>query len=193
MTVDPSTGGAVTAPPIYDQAAAARRNDDGPPAADFPSAVEGDAPPNYASAAHGQEDGPAVLATQVEATPVIVDGCVTQARCEAHLRILGAFHALQAPDDEVADLMFLCRGEIRYETWMRALAQAIHDNPNFIAEPPLPPVDVAMFWFAHMLSLIRYNDDMNRLFGAAILDVAFPLERMAHFLNNGTDCSDSQE
>ncbi|KAJ3370137.1 hypothetical protein GGF31_004756 [Allomyces arbusculus] len=50
-----------------------------------------------------------------------------------------------------------------------------------------------MFWFTHMLSPIRYNDDMNRLFGAQILDVAFPLERMAHFLNSGTECPVSQE
>ncbi|KNE71371.1 hypothetical protein AMAG_15605 [Allomyces macrogynus ATCC 38327] len=76
---------------------------------------------------------------------------------------------------------------------MRALALTIHDDTQLVAEPPIPPIDVAMFWFAHMLSPIRYNDDMNRLFGAQILDVAFPLERMAHFLCSGTECPASQE
>ncbi|KAJ3359186.1 hypothetical protein GGF32_009558 [Allomyces javanicus] len=156
------------------------------------------APPVVAAAAAGDsavtsDAGPAVLSTQAEATPVVVDSCVTQARCEAHLRILGAFQILQAQDDEIADLTFLCRGEVRYEAWMRALAREIQNDPRLITEPPIPPVDVAMFWFAHMLSPIRYNDDMNRLFGAQILDVAFPLERMALQIHQGTWCKASHD
>ncbi|KAI8801720.1 hypothetical protein BJ742DRAFT_573115 [Cladochytrium replicatum] len=54
------------------------------------------------------------------------------------------------------DLHFYCLAESRYIKWMEYLSNVCKDG---ITEVPLPPLDVAMFWSAHMLNPMAYDHD----------------------------------
>ncbi|KNE70071.1 hypothetical protein AMAG_20232 [Allomyces macrogynus ATCC 38327] len=65
-----------------------------------------------------------------------------------------------------------------------ALSKAIAKDATLVENPPLLPLDVAMFWHAHafcmraispVLNPVRYSDDAQRLFGPAMIKVTFPL------------------
>ncbi|KAJ3368961.1 hypothetical protein GGF31_005921 [Allomyces arbusculus] len=101
----------------------------------------------------------------------------------AHLVLLAVFHRqLRDDENEVKDIAFLCAAETRYLAFMDALAKAVMNDVSLVDAPPLPPVDVALFWHAHMLSPIRYMDDVQRRYGRALARVSFPLQRMAKAL-----------
>ncbi|KAJ3359318.1 hypothetical protein GGF32_009441 [Allomyces javanicus] len=101
----------------------------------------------------------------------------------AHTVLLAAFHQLRDDQNEAKNLAFLCTSEARYLAFMRALAKAVVMDASLIENPPLPPLDVAMFWHSHMLSPIRFSDDMQRCFGHQMRDVDFPLLRMAKVIS----------
>ncbi|KAJ3367351.1 hypothetical protein GGF31_007604, partial [Allomyces arbusculus] len=94
----------------------------------------------------------------------------------AHLALLATFHQqLHDTNNEAKDLAYLCTTEVRYLAFMDALGKAIAKDASLIENPPLPPLDVAMMWHSHALSPIRYADDMQRLHGLDMIQVAFPM------------------
>ncbi|KNE69980.1 hypothetical protein AMAG_14816 [Allomyces macrogynus ATCC 38327] len=108
----------------------------------------------------------------------------------AHLVLLAAFHQqLRDAENEAKDLAFLCAAEARYLAFMSALGKAIAKDASLIENPPLPPLDVAMMWHSHALSPIRYADDMQRLYGPDMIQVAFPMMRLSK-VTTGTNQED---
>ncbi|KAJ3372266.1 hypothetical protein GGF31_002124 [Allomyces arbusculus] len=100
----------------------------------------------------------------------------------AHMFLLAAFHHQMRHEDEAKDLALLCCSEARYLAFMDALAQAVSKDASIVENPPLPPLDVAMFWHSHMLSPIRYVEDMQRRYGRTVVRINFPLLRLAKTL-----------
>ncbi|KAI9136747.1 hypothetical protein BKA69DRAFT_1170439 [Paraphysoderma sedebokerense] len=113
--------------------------------------------------------------------PVVVDNCVSVDTCRAHLTLLRQFADLEQSNEE-ADLMFLCRAEQRYILWLNMLA-SLKRNPDDI---PLPPLDVCMFWCAHMLNPLRYMEDIQRLYPGKIRSYSIPLKRMEALFSSNT-------
>ncbi|KNE67774.1 hypothetical protein AMAG_12499 [Allomyces macrogynus ATCC 38327] len=96
----------------------------------------------------------------------------------AHTLLLSTFHR-QTGDSEAKDLAFLCAAEVRYLAFLDALAKAVVKDKSLIETPPLPPMDVAMFWHSHMLSPLRFADDMTRRYDSTFDDMSLPLMRLA--------------
>ncbi|KAJ3361742.1 hypothetical protein GGF32_007066 [Allomyces javanicus] len=88
----------------------------------------------------------------------------------AHTVLLAAFH--HQLRGEAKNFAFLCTAETRYLAFMDALAKAV-------------------------LSPIRYADDMQRCYGNQMLDIDFPLLRMANAIsdnkNNNSNNKDDVE
>ncbi|KAJ3374407.1 putative kinase [Allomyces arbusculus] len=98
----------------------------------------------------------------------------------AHTFLLVTFHhELRDGESEAKDLAYLCEAESRYGAYMMALAKAVAKDASLIRNVPLPPIDVAMFWHSHMLSPIRYADDVHRCYNADLMQISFPLVRLA--------------
>ncbi|KAJ3362799.1 hypothetical protein GGF31_001329 [Allomyces arbusculus] len=98
----------------------------------------------------------------------------------AHTLLLSVFHnQLRDGANEAKDLAFLCAAEMRYLTYLDALAMAIGKDQSLVETPPLPPMDVAMFWHSHMLSPVRFAEDMMRCYGDTFADMSLPLMRLA--------------
>ncbi|KAJ3036157.1 hypothetical protein HDV00_003013 [Rhizophlyctis rosea] len=114
-------------------------------------------------------------ATTEQDTPaaVVIDYCVHMGSGEAHLGLLARFSALESPN-QTDDFQFLCQAEIRYISWLTYLKDKRPDPDNI----PLPPLDVAYMWHAHMLNPLRYYEDTYHLFGMADVPYYMPLERM---------------
>ncbi|KAJ3120660.1 hypothetical protein HK098_004419 [Nowakowskiella sp. JEL0407] len=124
--------------------------------------------------------------------PIVIDKCVSVETIEAHLLVLSRFnmvtneiiaHQALTPNDVPGvdthstlfkDWRYLCRAELRYNTWITFLARE-KPEPQTI---PLPPLDVAMMWHAHMLSPLRYLEDTYRLFKTTNIPYEFPFLKM---------------
>ncbi|KNE70036.1 hypothetical protein AMAG_20218 [Allomyces macrogynus ATCC 38327] len=112
-----------------------------------------------------------------------IESTVSRDTLLAHLVLLTVFHRQLCDNaNEVKDFSFLCAAETRYLTFMDAMAKAVIEDASLVEEPPLPPVDVALIWHSHLLSPIRYADDVQRRYGRAVARVSFPLQRMAKAL-----------
>ncbi|KAJ3359027.1 hypothetical protein GGF31_004341, partial [Allomyces arbusculus] len=105
----------------------------------------------------------------------------------AHLLLLATFHQqMRDGENEAKDLAFLCAAEARYLAYMDALAKAVAKDASLVENPPLPPLDVAMFWHSHMLSPLRYADDVQRRYGPAMIRIAFPMMRLSKAMMGAT-------
>ncbi|KAJ1553099.1 hypothetical protein HK405_008960, partial [Cladochytrium tenue] len=105
--------------------------------------------------------------------PVSIDDVANAANSEAHLGLLHRFCALLI-DFELTDSRYLCRAERRYILWLEYLRDQ-NPDPDAI---PLPPIDVALMWHAHMVNPLRYYEDCFHIFGTAKSRYYMPLERM---------------
>jgi hypothetical protein len=124
-----------------------------------------------------------VNAHPVAATPPIhpltIDSVVNIRIAEAHLGLLHRFSIMESKD-QLTDWKFLCRAEQRYMKWWDLL-RTYQPNPE---EIPLPPLDVALLWHAHMLNPLKYYEDCYHLFAGsgasfgAECPYYMPLERM---------------
>ncbi|KAI8807783.1 hypothetical protein BJ742DRAFT_810775 [Cladochytrium replicatum] len=140
---------------------------------------------------------------EVTVQQVVIDRCVSIQTMAAHLGLLYRFAALTQQVKagavyvnaatasiglnssanekvEMTDWVFLCRAELRYIKWLRLLklryfGKGTGDDNN---EVILPPLDVALFWHAHMLNPLRYYEDTYRMFGVEQNNVEFPLMEM---------------
>ncbi|KAJ1555890.1 hypothetical protein HK405_011170, partial [Cladochytrium tenue] len=106
-------------------------------------------------------------------TPVEVDQVANVKNAEAHLGLLHRFCMLESKD-QLADWRFLCHAERRYLKWLDYL-QEKRPDPESI---PLPPIDVALIWHAHMLNPLRYYEDCFHIFGNSYVPYYMPLDRM---------------
>ncbi|KAJ3122733.1 hypothetical protein HK098_002528, partial [Nowakowskiella sp. JEL0407] len=135
--------------------------------------------PPEPNAAH---NGPHVPPPNELIEPIIVDDVVNLFTITAHFGVITRFNALRyqsikaealigggpqpapthPPPPELnesidtsselfLDWLYLCRAEIRYEMWINYLAM---EQPNPMSMP-LPPLDVALFWHAHLLNPLR--------------------------------------
>ncbi|KNE64611.1 hypothetical protein AMAG_09967 [Allomyces macrogynus ATCC 38327] len=141
----------------------------------------------HAAIVKGAQDGDKVDKDAVETLVTAIGertaAVVSRDTVLAHTVLLAAFHQLRDDTNEAKNLAFLCTSEARYLAFMRALAKAVVMDASLTENPPLPPLDVAMFWHSHMLSPIRFADDMQRCFGDQMLNVDFPLLRMAKVIS----------
>ncbi|KAI9334291.1 hypothetical protein BDR26DRAFT_570941 [Obelidium mucronatum] len=112
-------------------------------------------------------------ATDGPVPPIEVDVVVTVDSAVAHLGLLHRFSVLEDKDDQFADWAFLCRAEERYLLWLDLLKKQRPDPDRM----PLPPLDVAMMWHAHMLNPLRYLEDCYFIFGGPCR-YAIPFLRM---------------
>ncbi|KAI8805143.1 hypothetical protein BJ742DRAFT_414104 [Cladochytrium replicatum] len=80
------------------------------------------------------------------------------------------------------DLLYYCNAESRYIQWIDYLSNNLQVNRG-TGLSLLPPLDVAMFWTAHMLNPIAYASDSDQYFGGNN-NFSFPLLNL-HNLWNG--------
>ncbi|CAG8717226.1 3540_t:CDS:2, partial [Racocetra persica] len=117
------------------------------------------------------------LVTRTE--QVNIDGVVNIKMLHAHLAMLAKFKSLEQ-QDSVIDERYLLRAERRYLLWLKIL-----NNESFKDdEVPIPPIDVCQVWHAHLLSPLRYFEDISRLFDREYI---FPLAKIHEIWsqNNG--------
>ncbi|KAI8058599.1 hypothetical protein BDF22DRAFT_666688 [Syncephalis plumigaleata] len=104
-------------------------------------------------------------------TSAEVDTVVSVETLSRHMVLLQRFATLER-DNIVEDEVMLLRAEQRYLHWLAYLHKRRPDNM------PTPPLDVAMMWSTHMLSPLRYMEDMTRLFGKHMLKYCIPLSQL---------------
>ncbi|KAJ3367955.1 hypothetical protein GGF31_006911 [Allomyces arbusculus] len=105
----------------------------------------------------------------------------------AHTLLLSHFHhQLRDGDNEAKDLAFLCAAETRYIAYLDAVAKAAIKDKALVDALPLPPMDVAMFLHSHMLSPLRFADDMTRRYGPTFVGLSLPLVRLAKAASGGS-------
>ncbi|KAJ3353519.1 hypothetical protein GGF32_002965 [Allomyces javanicus] len=105
----------------------------------------------------------------------------------AHTLLLAVFHFNLRHEKEAKDLAYLCSAETRYIAYLDMVAKTVAKDASVIENLPLPPLDVAMFWHSHMLSPLRYADDICRRYGRAMLRIDFPLMRLAKVLSGNDE------
>lgn len=135
-----------------------------------------------------------------DAVPSMMDqlqSWVTLDQCKAHLRLLLHFstlHTTCSSRSELDHFAFLCMAEVRYTDWMYALARAVGQDSALATHAPIPPLDVALFWAAHMLSPIRYMDDMCRLFPDTpqMHQIQLPIQALVTHADGGLVNAESQ-
>ncbi|RKP24347.1 hypothetical protein SYNPS1DRAFT_29884 [Syncephalis pseudoplumigaleata] len=111
--------------------------------------------------------------------------CALRSPVRQHALLLGRFTELEL-DDDTDDNILLLRAEQRYLHWLAYLHKR---RPETM---PVPPLDVAMMWCTHMLSPLRYMEDMIRLFGEHMLDYSIPFEQLTDKEADGTFRVDSR-
>ncbi|KAI7892154.1 uncharacterized protein EV154DRAFT_505785 [Mucor mucedo] len=99
----------------------------------------------------------------------VVDKVVNTDNCYYYLSLLERFVSVIESMDKEELLQYLVRAESRYFRWIFC--------PLFIStKREVPPLDVAFFWQTHMLSPLRYHEDMIKHFGGNNEDCPIPLK-----------------
>ncbi|CAG8761880.1 6606_t:CDS:2, partial [Funneliformis caledonium] len=104
---------------------------------------------------------------------VNVDGVVNPAMLRAHLALLAKFKALEQPNKQI-DTRYLLRAQERYVLWLYLLGSKNFDERTM----PIPPIDVCYIWHSHLLSPLRYYEDMRRIYDPKQTFPDFPLKRL---------------
>ncbi|KAJ3140111.1 hypothetical protein HK100_010369 [Physocladia obscura] len=120
--------------------------------------------------------------------PIVIDEVVTVQSTLAHLGLLHRLHVLEDRINKDADFRYLCHAEQRYLKWLNFLKEERPDPQSF----PLPPIDVALMWHAHMLNPLRYLEDSYLILGANS-PYNMPLERMHALPGNEYDPKDGSQ
>ncbi|ORZ39477.1 hypothetical protein BCR44DRAFT_1496413 [Catenaria anguillulae PL171] len=131
---------------------------------------------------------PLLQGPQVLLQDPALQSAVTVDQCVSHLSLLRIFNTLRGTTEQ-ADLAYLCHAERRYALWMNGLAKAVAAGETHLIEsPPMPPVDVALVWAAHLLSPLAYMDDVIRNHGVELNlhAIKFPLEDIVAQYESGT-------
>ncbi|KAI8337644.1 hypothetical protein BC941DRAFT_452475 [Chlamydoabsidia padenii] len=70
--------------------------------------------------------------------------------------------------------VYMCRAELRYIRWLQVLQR---EKPSHIviSNMIIPPLDVMLCWYAHMLSPYRYRDDLIRNSWEHVFNYPLPL------------------
>ncbi|RHZ64644.1 hypothetical protein Glove_321g24 [Diversispora epigaea] len=92
---------------------------------------------------------------------------------QAHLMLLTKFKALEQADEQI-DVRYLLRAHERYLLWLNFLSSQNFDTGMEL----IPPIDVCYIWHLHLLSPMRYYEDMLRIYDPLQKFPDFPLERL---------------
>ncbi|KAJ1962831.1 hypothetical protein IWQ62_003401, partial [Dispira parvispora] len=99
-----------------------------------------------------------------------------------HMTLLKWFSTLKY-EDPTTNAKFLLLAEERYVCWLSLLKYWTWDTNTI----PVPPIDVALMWHAHLLSPFAYYEDMSLLeHNGLLLEYEFPLEKLHEVYLN--DC-----
>ncbi|RHZ88179.1 hypothetical protein Glove_26g288 [Diversispora epigaea] len=100
----------------------------------------------------------------------------------AHLILLTKFKALEQADEQI-DVRYLLRAQERYLLWLNFLGSQNFDPGMEL----IPPIDVCYIWHSHLLSPMRYYEDMLRIYDLPQKFPDFPLKRLYNIWvkNNG--------
>ncbi|CAG8520979.1 11151_t:CDS:2, partial [Gigaspora rosea] len=109
--------------------------------------------------------------TTTNVKQINIDGVVNTKMLHAHLVMLAKFHSLEQQDSEI-DERYLLRAEKRYLLWLKVLNNVSFKDDE---EIPIPPIDVCQVWHAHLLSPLRYFEDIKRLYKR---EFTFPLAKL---------------
>ncbi|RIB01904.1 hypothetical protein C2G38_2229336 [Gigaspora rosea] len=109
--------------------------------------------------------------TTTNVKQINIDGVVNTKMLHAHLAMLAKFHSLEQRDSEI-DERYLLRAEKRYLLWLKILNNVSFKDDE---EIPIPPIDVCQVWHAHLLSPLRYFEDIKRLYKR---EFTFPLAQL---------------
>ncbi|CAG8719145.1 4360_t:CDS:2, partial [Acaulospora colombiana] len=138
----------------------------------------------------GQNDGhlkvPEQHSNYTPANPVVVDNVVSLQTLLAHLNHIIRFTNIHHKDQNLF-LQYLARAEYRYIIWLNLLDQH-RPPPDSI---PMPPLDVALFWCAHITNVLAYKEDLIRLYGEHMLAYNFPLLHLDAINSEGDDYVDA--
>ncbi|KAJ3332526.1 hypothetical protein HDU76_013964 [Blyttiomyces sp. JEL0837] len=105
---------------------------------------------------------------------VVVDEVVSAAMGEAYVSLLRRVADLMSTDKDVDDA-FLCLAEQRYLKFLRVLRDTL-PVPEAV---PIPPIDVALVWHAHLLHPLNYLQDCFYFFhNQSANPYSLPLLRM---------------
>ena len=107
----------------------------------------------------------------------------------AHLRLLGAFHALEAsvyvPASDPADppgavrwRVFIHQAVWRFEIWLKRVVKPGGATPRTLRDEEIPPLDVLLVWHAYLLNPRVYADDATRAHPELAALGGLPLERV---------------
>ncbi|KAG9298392.1 hypothetical protein G9A89_003897 [Geosiphon pyriformis] len=107
-----------------------------------------------------------------------IKAIVTPKRLDAHFHLLERLSDLKLDCKEI-DFRYLLRAQERYIAWL-----ALLNKGKFPKKPPLPPIDVCLFWYAHCLTPNAYYDDIHRLYGRSAFEFNFPLEQLMEVSQN---------
>ncbi|KAJ3351596.1 hypothetical protein GGF32_004237, partial [Allomyces javanicus] len=112
----------------------------------------------------------------------------------AHTLLLSIFyHKLRDGNNEAKDLAYLCTSETRYLAFLDALAKAVVTDMLSVDALPLPLMDVVMLMHSHMLSPLRFADEMTRRYGRAFVGMSMPLMRLVAMGANKDDLESSRQ
>ncbi|CAG8681923.1 1162_t:CDS:2 [Funneliformis caledonium] len=108
------------------------------------------------------------------ANATLIDQVVSVQTIQAHVNLLIRFTKRLEQNDSTLLLGYLLRAEQRYILWLNLLDE-LKPKPESI---PIPPLDVSVFWSAHMTNPSTYQEDLIRMYGEHMMSYDFPLIRM---------------
>ncbi|KAG2230520.1 hypothetical protein INT48_008325 [Thamnidium elegans] len=115
----------------------------------------------------------ASLEEETNNSPVL-DTVVNISSCYYYLSLLERFANTIKDMTETELKYYLVRAESRYSKWI------FHKSFKMLLPRKTPPLDVAFFWHAHMLSPLRYYEDMKKNFNSDRRNISLPLKEIYH-------------
>ncbi|CAB4467628.1 unnamed protein product [Rhizophagus irregularis] len=126
---------------------------------------------------------------ELEPLALDINDIVNPSTLRAHLALLTKLKDLEQPDEQI-DMRYLLRAQERYILWLDLLGSRNFNDDNM----PIPPIDVCYIWHSHLLSPLRYYEDMLRIYDPQQKFPDFPLKRLHDIWekNNGHTDSNSE-
>ncbi|CAG8578735.1 12331_t:CDS:2 [Ambispora gerdemannii] len=125
---------------------------------------------------------------------VDIDGVVNPAMLHAHVMLLIKFKALEQSDEHI-DTRYLLRAQERYVLWLNLLGSQKYDQGTELI-PPIGAVyitlfiDVCYIWHSHLLSPLRYYEDLHRIYDPQQKFPDFPLKQLYDVWESNGDHTD---
>ncbi|SAM06368.1 hypothetical protein [Absidia glauca] len=101
---------------------------------------------------------------------------VTNQACHDLLSFLYSVDAMLKTFPQDLQRIYMCRAELRYIRWLQVL-QREKPTHSVVSRIIIPPLDVMLCWYVHMLSPFRYHDDLIRNSWEHVFNYPLPLEK----------------